>query len=325
MFCGALLLWTFLDVARAQTATEMPDTEAKAVAYLAGEVPRWYREHACFSCHNNGDAARALIMASARGHAVGGVLDDTIAWLAAPERWSSNGSPGGSEDLPLAHVQFSSALASAVSHGRAASGALERGGQMLVADQRPDGSWRPSESQLLGGATFYGTSLATAMARRSLSQAGTGAANGAILRANRWLRTASTATVLDASAIVLGLAGDDDPTAVVQRGKALEVLSRGQGPDGGWGPYVTSRSEPFDTALAVLALAGVSRAADVSPGGAESIRDRDLAVMRGRQYLIGSQTPEGSWPETTRPPGGESYAQRISTTAWALMAMLESR
>ena len=33
--------------------------EARAVAFLAAEVPRWFRENKCYSCHNNGDAARA--------------------------------------------------------------------------------------------------------------------------------------------------------------------------------------------------------------------------------------------------------------------------
>jgi hypothetical protein len=42
---------------------------------------------------------------------------------------------------------------------------------------------------------------------------------------------------------------------------------------------------------------------------------------RGRRFLVGAQRADGSWPETTRPPGGESYAQRISTTAWATLAL----
>jgi hypothetical protein len=41
-------------------------------------------------------------------------------------------------------------------------------------------------------------------------------------------------------------------------------------------------------------------------------------------YLIDQQQADGSWAETTRPSGGESYAQRISTTAWALLALLAS-
>ena len=41
--------------------------EARAVAFLSREVPRWSRENHCYSCHNNGDAARALYQASRTG------------------------------------------------------------------------------------------------------------------------------------------------------------------------------------------------------------------------------------------------------------------
>src|SRR5262249_25750881 len=34
--------------------------EERAVAYLVREVPLWSQENHCFSCHNNGDGARAL-------------------------------------------------------------------------------------------------------------------------------------------------------------------------------------------------------------------------------------------------------------------------
>jgi hypothetical protein len=62
----------------------------RTVAYLRTEVPRWRREHPCYSCHNNGDATRALLAAAARGHAVADAIDDTVAWLATPERWDTN-------------------------------------------------------------------------------------------------------------------------------------------------------------------------------------------------------------------------------------------
>jgi len=34
--------------------------EARAVEFLVREVPAWSKNNGCFSCHNNGDAARAL-------------------------------------------------------------------------------------------------------------------------------------------------------------------------------------------------------------------------------------------------------------------------
>ena len=89
------------------------------------------------------------------------------------------------------------------------------------------------------------------------------------------------------------------------------LMREGQAADGGWGPFVTSQPEVFDTALVVLALSHA--------------REMPEAVRRGRAYLLERQQDDGSWVETTRPSGGESYAQRISTTAWALLALLAPR
>jgi len=308
--CAAVYAAAAGAAAAAQAPAQPPGPEARAVAYLSVEVPRWRLVHPCYSCHNNGDATRALIAAAGRGHAIGGALDDTLKWLATPDRWDSNQLRGGSEDLPLARIQFASALMSMVDAGRATQDALDRAAALLVVHQRDDGSWTLNPSQPLGGPTFYGTSLATAVARRVLARASAGGVQVPLARAGSWLRAASVETVTDASAVLLGLEGDADPAAAAQRRRSLDVLRSGQGPDGGWGPYVTSQSEPFDTALAILAL--------------RSLRDAGVTetIRRARAYLITTQNPDGSWPETTRPPNGESYAQRISTTAWTLLALL---
>ena len=51
---------------------------SRAVAFLSHEVPAWSRDNGCFSCHNNGDAARALFVAAAHGHKVApDVLQET--------------------------------------------------------------------------------------------------------------------------------------------------------------------------------------------------------------------------------------------------------
>jgi len=36
------------------------------------------------------------------------------------------------------------------------------------------------------------------------------------------------------------------------------------------------------------------------------------------------QESDGGWPETTRPSGSQSYAERISTTGWVVYALLET-
>jgi squalene cyclase len=301
-----------------------PDPVARAVTYLAAEVPRWRREHPCYSCHNNGDAARALLAATRRGHAVGGALDDTLAWIATPERWDQNARRGGSEELPLARIQFAGALASMFDAGRASSDAVDRAASMLVSHQQRDGAWHLSESQILGGATSYGTALATAAARRVLARANASSMAAAVSRANQWLRARRIETVLEASSVLYGLDTDADADAARQRRRCLEILKQAQGPDGGWGPYVTSQSEPFDSALALLAMAPLmTRPQLASPVYADA--ELRTAIQRARRYLTGAQNDDGSWTETTRPPGQESYAQRISTTAWSLLALLESQ
>jgi hypothetical protein len=104
----------------------------------------------------------------------------------------------------------------------------------------------------------------------------------------------------------------DDADAVAQRRRCLELIRKGEAKDGGWGPYVKSPSEVFDTAVVVLALARQA------PG------DEIRAMMkRGRRYLIAEQQADGSWNETTRPSGAVSYAERLSTTGWATLALLE--
>ena len=95
---------------------------------------------------------------------------------------------------------------------------------------------------------------------------------------------------------------------------SLELLRRGQSDDGGWGPRASSPPEPFDTALALLALAKCDQSPDI----------RGM-IARGRAFLIAQQQEDGSWIETTRPPGNVSYAQRISTTGWATLALLATR
>jgi hypothetical protein len=282
--------------------------EERAVAYLSAEVPRWRREHPCFSCHNNGDAARALIAAASRGFAIGPAMDDTLVWLRQPERWDENAQGGGIDDKPLARIQFAGALTSAAESGMADRSALRTAGTIVAKDQSEDGSWRLDSSQSVGSPATYGTVLATWAARRTLAASGAPSLTASVARADRWLRTFEPKNMLDAAAVVLALADAADERGREQRAHALDLLQKGQAPDGGWGLYATSASEPFDTAVALLGLS--------------ALRQSDSRVSRARQFLISRQLPDGSWPETTRPSGQESYAQRISTSGWATLALL---
>ena len=296
---------------------------AKGVDYLKKEVPKWKAEHACYSCHNNGDATRALLVAGAKGYDIGTSLDDTLTFLKQPSQWNQNkAAPGGFDDKVLARIQFASALAVAERYGKAASTDLAAAAKLLVADQQADGSWQLDKSQSLGSPATYGTILATASARASLIASGIQPDNFTIVQIDRWVRGLTPENVIDAAGTVLALELSSDVMAENLRRNCLSILRQGQSPEGGWGPYVTAAPQVFDTALAVLALSAL----EPEPRLARSAyRPEELkeAIANGKKYIVSQQRADGSWPETTRPANQESYAQRISTTGWAMLALLQ--
>ena len=278
--------------------------------YLSIEVPKWKAEHPCYSCHNNGDAARALMVANAKGYDIGTSLDDTIGFLRQPANWNQSKAAEGFDDKQLARVQFASALAVAHEHGRAPRGDLERAAKLLMADQKPDGSWTLDQSQSIASPATYGTIIATWSARQMLLKSGLPSSHTAITNADKWIRGVKPQNVIDCAAVILALDRANDTTAEELRRACLAILQNGQSRDGGWGPYVTTAPQVFDTAMAVQALTLLDR------------QELEDAIARGKAYLVSQQRPDGSWPETTRPADQESYAQRISTTGWALLALL---
>ncbi len=117
----------------------------------------------------------------------------------------------------------------------------------------------------------------------------------------------------DVAGVLLGLAGEDDDQAARQRKRCLRLIEQARGPNGGWGPFANYRAEAFDTAIVLVALAGEKQDA--------STREW---ITSGRRHLLATQLDDGTWPPTTRPAGAESYADRVSTTAWAVLGLMES-
>jgi hypothetical protein len=295
-------------------AAEPPATpEGRAIDHLAREVPSWPAENHCFSCHNNGVAAGALFAAVRLGHKVPDkALEETTRWLSRPEKWDAKRDGGAATDQALVRIQFGAALAEAIDAGVLKErGPLREAAKLIAADQLKDGSWHVNAEGSLGSPTTLGPALATHLARRVLAKADPKTHADAIARADRWLRRAEAKSVPDAAAVLLALEGADDKEAAEQRKRCLELIRTFQDKGGGWGPYATSAPEPFDTALALLALARYP----------EEEGAREM-MERGRKYLIEAQDKEGHWPETTRPAGAVSYAQRTATTGWALQALL---
>ncbi len=252
----------------------------QAVAYLEREVPKWKRENGCYSCHNNGDGLRALLVARRFGIAVDGkVLEESVEALRAPAEW---------EAKPLARLQFAAAVREASAAGLLDGKALSIAADAVALDQQEDGHWKVEEELGAGSPVTWGPVLATYVAREVLAAAAGGSHSGRIAKATRWLEQRKPTHILDTVVLALALGRLADKQA----------LLAAQSGDGSWG------GEAFDTALARLALGA---------GHPSSVK--------ARAWLMKTQWSGGGWPATTRPAGGDSYAQHISTTAWVLISL----
>jgi hypothetical protein len=269
----------------------------RALKYLSAEVPAWPEKNGCFSCHNNGDGARALYAAG-----VLGPLRSTTAWLHSPGEWEKGKMDAAYSDKTLARYQFAAALTSAIeADAIGGNEALSQVARSLAVVQQADGSWRvDDQGDAPGSPVTWGTALATYFGRRTLVAAG--GFEESIRRAEKWLQELKPRYTPDHAAVLLAFPGD----ASVRK-RTLDYFARTQTSDGGWGPRMHAPAEVFDTAVALLALKAAGE---------------EVMIVRGREFLIRMQQASGGWPETTRPSGSQSYAQHISTTAWATMALL---
>ena len=277
-----------------------------ALRFLNAEVARWPRENQCYSCHNNGDGARALYLARRRGYAVpAAALAGSEDWLQRPSQWSRiRGAPAvGSANL--ARVQFAAALAEATrAGGKRDPEVLAVAARELLAAQAADGSFPVDSGGMTGAPATYGTALATVMSRDALATFDAPRAKryaAAVQRADAWIARTQPDSLTDAAALLWGKPDRSD---------CRDRLLSAQTSDGGWGPQPKMPAEAFDTALVLLALHNA--------GGPAGVIDR------GRAFLIRLQDADGGWPETTRPSRGTSYAERISTAAWVACALLET-
>ena len=300
------------------------EAEQRAIHYLSREVAAWNPEHKCYSCHNNGDGAASLFLAdlSQKTPATPDSLADTIAWLERPETWHENKGDPAYSDFKLARLQFGGALLNTTYLDPSLfHPALPEAARQIAADQDADGSWKIETDSSPGSPVTYGNAIATARAIKILSLTDKTKYAPRIASARRWLRDFPIHNTTSAAGVLLGLSSPETSHQHEAHSKqvkaAIQFLLRSQSQTtGGWGPFPNSSPEPFDTAVALIALAE-------SPD--HHTTPVTSAIARGRQSLLATQFEEGGWPETTRPAGDQSYAQHISTTAWCLKALVLSK
>jgi hypothetical protein len=183
--------------------------EQRAIRYLSAEVPKWAGENKCYSCHNNGDGARALYAAICMGYDVApAALADTTKWLLTPAEWDKGRVDASISDKKLARIQFAASLVLALDAGRIEDRRpLNSAAEGMVRDQAPDGSWQIDGENSVGSPVTYGAALATMMSLKTLERAESSRFASAITKATQWLSVTEPANTLDAAAIFFAIPG----------------------------------------------------------------------------------------------------------------------
>ena len=297
--------------ALAQPSGQSPALEAGLV-YLSTEALDWPEENHCFSCHNNGDAARVLFrLGNERVRSETPKWNDLLQWLNQPALWEKSTSSDVVLSPALALIQFG--LASVAAEEQKLIQTNPRRTKILtdrlLASQHPEGYWAVEADGHLGSPGTYGNPLATALALEILATAVSPETKAASEKAKSWMMNdAPTATIDLAAGIMILHQTQSNPSDLLSAW--IRRLIESQTLSGGWGPYPNRFPEVFDSSIALLALASQRR---ILPGLS--------SLKAGRAFLIEAQEVAGGWPETTRPTGGSSYAQHISTSAWAIAAI----
>ena len=220
------------------------------------------RENQCFSCHHQGDGARALASARAQGWKLPAeTLDSSQQWLEKLEDWHHQKGDPNAKDPLLADLQFSMTRCSdAIIDGirdrippmvSVGGGAIvdpsERGRLLGLGVRAHSGNARCSRF-----------SLGHFLAWRLLKAAAYPAFSSARERAEKWLLQIPIQHVPNAACKLL-FVQERDQGAQGESILCLEFLMKSQSRFGGWGPYPGSPAEIFDTSLALIALATHAR------------------------------------------------------------------
>lgn len=293
------------------------------LSFLASDARAWRKEHNCASCHHAALVIWAMQEARGRGIAVDeSELKGLTKWMAE----SGDGKFVMARPATAPHAASPKAMYFALALGADPEpDAVSRAGikrllKTVKNEQTDDGSWSAwpgSRPPILGSSDESLTALAV-LALLPEAAAGDESARAARDKGVRWLSETKT---------------DDDPQSVAMRLILWTRLGRPaaewtplvrrirerQNENGGWSQTKDMPSDAWATGQALYALACAGVAAD------------ELAVVRGRAFLIRTQQSGGSWTMTSRPtmPGDKGSESPIpiigAGTAWAILGLVRSQ
>lgn len=277
----------------------------------------------CVSCHHQSLPAMAVSLAQRRGDSV----DEKAASI---QRDAVISQLNEMKDRLLQGIGPSDVLDPAVfltalaDERQPANPATDAAVFYLMNQQQPDGRWRnvqprpPLQQSDIVNTAFGIRSLAAyGLPGRAVET------TERIHRARQWLQANPAQHPTDEALRLLGLdwsGADDQVLAVVAR-----RLLTWQQDDGGWSQLPTLPSDAYSTGIVLASLRRTGR-----------ITATSAPIQNGVRFLLQTQHDDGSWFVQTRSfpvqpyfesgfPHGESQFISITATAWATMALIESR
>jgi ankyrin repeat protein len=312
------------------SSTRIREAATKAVALIQKSQKSWPSKQSCYSCHQQ--VLPALAFRAAREHGI--PVDEPAAHADAAYAFSFY------SNLDRA-VQYTHIIDPAMDDGYGLMAADAAGlrpslvtavySRLLAVRQEADGHWetgdeRPPES--------YGPFTATAISMAAIQRHGHAnlrADTGErIQRARTWLLSHRARTTEERAWQIFGVCiSGGDHAAADRLARELKATQR---TDGGWASLDGRPSDAYSTGEALWALGLTSSKA------AAGVPTSDAVWKRGIDYLLRTQSADGSWhvmsrlhpPAPVSPPyfeTGHPYAhdQFISTMgeSWAVIVLAQ--
>lgn len=318
--CLALLSFSAQAVAAAEVESKPDQKEGirKGLAYVEGKSLTWLHDRKCASCHHLPFMVWVQRDARARGFAIDekGYQEAVEHLLAADNRAGIVPKPEQEERAGNAYSLMAVFTTLAFREGGrepepAAQEILQKAVEHLLAEQEADGSWkafagRPPFREL------QETSTLIAAYAIGPEPAGAAAADSARSKVRQWL--AASAQEKSQQGLNLRILIDHERQA------SLEELLKRQNADGGWSQAKEMESDALATGQALYALA--------SRGG---LGIDHPAIIKGRDFLLATQQPDGSWKmtsrsqhsDTTKTSAGNLEPITVTGSAWAVLGLLQ--
>ncbi len=313
------------------TSQQIHETVDRAINYLQAESADWWNTRGCAACHHLPMPLWALGEAERQGYTIDEkfLADTTESLLGSKEKLMASkifpdpAAPpdtrpqGRGLNMGLPFLAVAARSLSSLEEGQRQS--LQLVAEEIVKKQHPDGSWeffatlrRPpiNESQITDAAWIIMALEGETGPDNSESQ------RAALAKAVAWLDAAEPSDIHQEKTLrVLMGARAGESTEAMQ--STIDELLTLQRPDGGWSQTVPEpKSDAFATGQTLYALSLAGYTAERSE------------IKRGIDFLVATQSPDGSWPMISRstPDGSPGSSKLLSpitcaASSWATLGL----